>query len=353
MKLRLGLIGLSKDWNSRHLPALRMLNERFEVAGVYNSVSSLAENAAREFDARPFDGFREMVAHEAIDAVLFLESGWYGTAPINAACDFGKAIYCGSEVDIAPSHAPRLKQIVEESGVAFMAEFPRRLAPATLRLKELIATRLGQPKLLFCHSRMACDKRRRGKSEPTGQRMNRELVELMDWCAFVAGRPITRIQGTSHCLMPGEHPDYVGLSLELAPPGTEKLAVESQTSGNAVRSSTGEQIIAQVSCGAYLPPEWQEAINFRPPAQMQVRCEKGVAFLDLPTSLIWFDDAGRHQESLDAELAVGQQLLAQFHRAVTSLVRKMADLQDVYRGLKALQVAKESVQRGCGMDLDD
>ena len=38
-----------------------------------------------------------------------------------------------------------------------MAEFPRRHAPATLRLKELIATRLGQPRLLFCHQRSVAD----------------------------------------------------------------------------------------------------------------------------------------------------------------------------------------------------
>ena len=38
----------------------------------------------------------------------------------------------------------------------------------------------------------------------------------------------------------------------------------------------------------------EEAISFRPPAELQVVCERGVAFLDLPSTLIWFDCAGRH-----------------------------------------------------------
>ena len=102
--------------------------------------------------------------------------------------------------------------------------------------------------------------------------------------------------------------------------------------------------IAQISCGTYIPPAWHEAIAFRPPAAVQVCCRNGLAFVDLPNSLIWFDEAGRHQESLESEMAVGQQLLTQFHRSVTSLVRKMGDLEDVYRSLRALQAAKQSAQ---------
>jgi len=44
--------------------------------------------------------------------------------------------------------------------------------------------------------------------------------------------------------------------------------------------------------------------------------------VDLPATLVWFDEAGRHQESLDSERPVGEQLLTHFYRAVTSLVRR-------------------------------
>ena len=51
MKLRLGLIGLGKDWQTRHLPALRLMQDRFEVRAVYSSVSLFADQVARDLRA--------------------------------------------------------------------------------------------------------------------------------------------------------------------------------------------------------------------------------------------------------------------------------------------------------------
>ncbi len=345
MRLRLGLIGLSSDWQHRHFPALRMLQDRFEVRGVYSSVSAFSESVARDFDAQRYDGFREMLRSDNIDAIMMLEGDWYGVAPLVAACDYGKAIYCGSEVDFDPQRAAHLKQLVDGAGVAFMAEFPRRYAPASLRLKELIATRLGAPQILFCHRRLTCnqgDTQRNRRS--LAARADRELMELIDWCCFIVGREPRSIQSVYHCAHQADNAfvtaggaatDYQSLSLDLSADG-------------APPSST----IAQISCGAYIPPAWQEAIAFRPPAAVQVCCQNGLAFVDLPNSLIWFDEAGRHQESLESELAVGQQLLTQFHRAVTSLVRKMGDLEDVYRSLRLLQAARDSAQQRASVSLD-
>ncbi|MGH7193157.1 MAG: Gfo/Idh/MocA family protein, partial [Candidatus Saccharimonadales bacterium] len=83
-----------------------------------------------------------------------------------------------------------------------------------------------------------------------------------------------------------------------------------------------------------------------PPAALQVACERGIAFVDLPTTLVWFDEAGRHQESLDSERPVGEQLLGQFHRSVTSLVRNTAGLDDAYRALAIVLEARASHAQG-------
>ncbi|MGN6547130.1 MAG: Gfo/Idh/MocA family protein [Aureliella sp.] len=337
MRLRLGLIGLSRDWQNRYRPALRMLQDRFEVKGVYCSVARLADQVAQEFGCQRFDGYRCMVQREDIDAVMLLDGDWFGTLPIQASCEFGKAIYCGTEVDFEPQVASQLRRQVEESGVAFMAEFPRRFAPATLRLKELIATRLGRPRLLFCHRRLTCET---GGSAPRthrslADRSRRELIELIDWCRFIVGHDARGVQAVYHpSLADAATPDYQVLSLDFS-----------------TGADPSQATLAQISCGAYIPGSWHEAIAFRPPAGVQVCCEKGLAFVDLPNSLIWFDEAGRHQESLDSELSVGQQLLTQFHRAVTSLVRKTGDLEDVYCSLYALEKARESMQHGGRMAL--
>ena len=70
-----------------------------------------------------------------------------------------------------------------------MAEFPRRQAPATLRLKELIATSLGPPRLLFCHRRLPVVEPRTTRCRPSAKpSATRDLVELVDWCRYVVGK---------------------------------------------------------------------------------------------------------------------------------------------------------------------
>ena len=114
----------------------------------------------------------------------------------------------------------------------------------------------------------------------------------------------------------------------------------------------GSGTIAQISCGRYVPPHWQEAITYRPLPALQVSCERGIAFVDLPATLVWFDEAGRHQESLESERPVGEQLLTQFHRSVTSLVRKTNDLEDSYKALMIVEQARRSQQEGRRMALE-
>ncbi|MCA9221306.1 MAG: Gfo/Idh/MocA family oxidoreductase, partial [Planctomycetales bacterium] len=337
MKLRVGVVGLGDAWNSRHRPALHALNDRYEVRAVCSEVSLLTEQAAREFNAAPVDGFRTLIARDDIDAVLVLSSEWYGPQPILAACDYGKAVYCASPLDIEPDRAIEVRDRLEEAGIAFMAEFPRRLSPATLRLKELIATRLGRPRLLFCHTR-ALD-----KPDPTRRHLRakcpetmRSLMELVDWCCYVVDREPSSVFGVLHRETPdGFHVDYQMMSLDFSPQG-----------------NYGTDALAQISCGRYMPANWPEAIAFRRPSEMQVRCERGIAFIDLPSTLVWFDEAGRHMESLESDRPVGEQLLTQFHRAVTSLVRKTTDLDDAYRALNIVMASTTSCTMGRREPLD-
>ena len=324
MKLRIGLIGLGETWQSRHRPALRMLQDRFEVRAVYSTISKLAEDCAAEFEADPVDGYRALVARCDIDAVMVLQRSWLGWLPVMAACEAGKAIYWAGDLDFDSGTDNGVRDAIEASGVAFMTEFPRRFAPATLRLKELIATRLGAPRLVFCHRRIQTEP---AESRANPRQINRELVELIDWCRYIVGHEPASVIGTG-CLN-GAADDYRCLSLQFS--GVDK----------------NPPVTAQISCGDYISQSWHEAANFRPPAAMQVCCENGVAFIDLPSTLVWFDEAGRHLETLDTESPVGEQLLTQFHRAVTSLVRNLGDLNDAYRAAEILAAAERSEQEGC------
>ena len=334
MKLRVGLVGLGNQWNTRHRPALRALADRFDVRAVCGEIGLLAHQAAREFDAASVDGFRALAARDDVDAVLILAPQWFGPLPILAACDFGKAVYCANLLTVQSDQAQTIQTRIEAAGIAFMLEFSRRHAPATLRLKELIATRLGAPRVLFCHQRRSRNDAVRSQNSQPSDGVLQNLVEMVDWCRYIVNHKPTSVIGQLHATSDGSQNDYEMMSLDFS---------------SHVKPGSGP--MAQISCGQYIADDWPEAIAFRPPAAMQVCCERGIAFVDLPASLVWFDEAGRHREHLESERPVGEQLLAQFYRDVTSLVRNTSSLEESYQALTIVLSARRSAAKGHRVEL--
>lgn len=330
MKLRVGLVGLGDHWEKRHRPALRALADRYEVRAVCGEVAHLANAAAGEFNATAVDGFRALAARDDVDAILMLAPQWYGALPILAACDYGKAVFCASALELETDETRKVRDRIERSGIAFTLELPRRFMPATLRLKELIATHLGAPQILFCHERLSGGQQVGLQDKPDSNSLLYHLVEIVDWCSYIVEGIPTSVMGLSHDGTEQDKvADYEMLSLDFSK-----------------RGELGEGAIAQISCGQYINDAWPEAITFRPPAALQVRCERGIAFIDLPSNLVWFDEAGRHMESLDSERPVGEQMLSSFYRDVISLVQPRTSLHDSYRSLSVVLAARESAIKG-------
>ncbi len=337
MKVKVGLVGLGEHWESRHRPALLALSDRFDVRAVCCEVAQRANQVAKDFTADPMDGFRAMIERSDIEAVLSLSPDWVGHLPMLAACEAGKAVYSAAALEIGPDQATEVKERVDRSGVAFMAEFSRRHAAATLRLKELIATKLGPPQLIFCHHRMVPLDSTPGAAASGGissrlrNRRRTEIMEMLDWVCYLCGRsPASVLSVINPNHIDADTTDYQVVSLEFAAEPSRSLP----------------PVLAQVSLGSYIPSKWQDAIVFRRPASIQVRCANGIAFLDLPSSLIWFDQSGQHSETLDYERPLGEQMLSQFYRAIVSLVRVSSDLNDAYRAMKIMDACKHSAATG-------
>ena len=336
MKLRIGLLGLGDQWHTMHRPSLLKLTDRFEVRAVCCEIAQLSIKVAREFNAAPMDGFRALIEREDIDAVFALSPDWVGPIPLVAACEAGKAIFSATALDISKDQIEEIRERIDRSGVAFMAELPRRYCPATLRLKELIATRLGRPRILFCHQRMSAEeqsnRKRRGEYCPLTWR---HLMELVDWC----------------CDLVGQYP--ISVTSEIHEQHSENRDVFYQMVNLQFAGEEGEVgTMAQMSIGHYVPERWAEALSFRKPSNLQVSCEKGMAFIDLPNLLTWFDEGGPHTESLESDQPMGERMLDQFYRNVTSLVRRSNDLEAAYRTLMIVNAAHESANEGRRIELD-
>ena len=337
-KIRVGLVGLGSAWEQRYRTALRALADRFEVRAVCEQVRCRAEQAAAQLGADVVDGFRSLIAREDVEAVLMLAPQWYGLLPIFAACEMRKPVYCAGGLELDMEQAQKITERVRQAGIVFMAELARRHAPATVRLKELMATRLGSPRLLFCHLRSFWKPPAPGELNGLGSRTaEAELVELVDWCCYIVGQTPTYVMGFHHQgrLSEREQEDYMMICLDFSAP-----------------DRPGEGPVAQISYDRSIPVGWEEAMTYRPPAALQIHCQQGIGFLDLPATLVWFDEAGRHLESLEDERPLGERLLCQFYRLLIGSTGQTQDLEDVFRALSILHQARRSHLLGQRIRLD-
>jgi predicted dehydrogenase len=298
--LRVGVVGLGRLWEARHKPALAKMKDRFQVTAVYDQVARRAEIEAAQVGCEAVDGLISLIERSDVDAIYLLTPQWFGLYPIELACAASKPIYCALPMAGNRDDLERIDGLIRGRGVAFMPEFARRFYPTTLRLRELLATRLGSPRLVVGQGRLfGFD--RYGQPGPSTQIAPATLLVdpgsyLLDWCRFVFGSEPEAVQGWGGTVLPeigGSDPDFETFLLEFE--------------GGAV---------AQLSAGRYHRVAWGEASRFLPQPGIQVFAERGVAWLEMPDRIQWTDDEGSHDERLPLEPSVGEVLNDHFHRLV-------------------------------------
>ncbi|MDG3002708.1 Gfo/Idh/MocA family protein [Paludisphaera mucosa] len=319
-RLRVGVVGLGRLWESRHKPSLLRLQDRFRITALYDQVARRAEIEAQQLGCAACEGLASLIERPDVDVVYLLSPQWFGLHPAHLACAAGKPVYCALPLSGDLPELEALVARVEETGVAFMPEFARRCYPATLRLQELLATTLGKPRLVMGQSRLyGFD--RYAQPGPTTQVVPVPLSidpgsYLLDWCAFVFRALPTSIGSTRSVVLPATgdeagEPDFE--SFTAAFPGGAT---------------------AQISYGRYHRAEWGDASRFLPPAGFQVFAERGAAWVEMPDRIQWWDADGGHEERLPLEPTVGDVLNEQFFR----LVHKAPSLAPTVRD--ALEVAR-------------
>jgi predicted dehydrogenase len=327
VRLRVGVIGLGRLWEARHKPALLRLKDRFQVTAVYDQVMRRAEIEAGHLGCAAAEGLVALVERPDVDVIYVLSPQWFGLYPIELACAAGKPVYCGLPMASGLEELESLAAQVESSGIAFMPEFARRFYPATLRLRELLATTLGAPRLILGQNRLfGFD--RYGQPGPTTQMAPAALLidpgsYLLDWCSFLFQAPPAAVQGNASVVLPAATDAGTAAVSDF-----ESFVVEYEGGG-----------MAQISFGRYHRNPWGDATRFLPQAGFQVYAERGVAWLELPDRIQWSDADGTHEEKLPLEPTVGDILNEQFHRLVRgdhslaptigdalSLARRVSDL---------------------------
>jgi predicted dehydrogenase len=293
---------LGRLWETRHKPSLARLTNRFQVTAVYDPVFRRAEIEAAQLGCAACEGLGSLVERADVDVIYLLSRQWFGAYPIELACAAGKPVYCALPLADNLRDLEALVSLVEESGIVFMPEFARRCYPATLRLKELLATELGPPRLVVGHTRLyGFD--RYGVPGPTTQIAPAPLSidpgsYLMDWCCFVFQSLPVGLHGYRCQVISTPDQGDVGVDFE------------------SFVASFAAGATAQISYGRYHRAAWGDASRFLPSPGFQVFAERGAAWVEMPEKIQWSNGAGSHEERLALEPTVGDVLNDQFHRLV-------------------------------------
>jgi predicted dehydrogenase len=320
VRLRVGVIGLGRLWETRHKPALARLGDRFRVTALYDQVFRRAEIEAAQIGCAACEGLSSLIERPDVDVIYLLSRQWFGLHPIGLACALGKPVYCALPLADHLGELEALARLVEQSGIVFMPEFARRCYPATLRLKELLATELGPPRLILGHSRLyGFD--RYAIPGPTTQIAPAPLLidpgsYLLDWCCFVfQALPVVLLGHQCQVITTAE-------------------PVEQESDFESFIATFSPGATAQVSYGRYHRFPWADASRFLPPPGFQVFAERGVAWLEMPEKIQWTGTSGTKEERLALEPTVGDVLNDQFHRLVRgdhSLAPTIRDALEIAR----------------------
>jgi predicted dehydrogenase len=134
-RLRVGVIGCGLIAQVMHLPYLRELSDRFEIAAVCDLSEEVREACAREYSvAEQYSSWQELIARP-LDAVLVLTSGSH--APIaTAAAKAGLHALVEKPMCFSVAEGNEMVAAAEAAGTVLMVGYNKRYDPAYGRLLE-------------------------------------------------------------------------------------------------------------------------------------------------------------------------------------------------------------------------
>jgi len=192
--LDVAIIGLDAAWESTYQPALRRLRDRMRVRVVWDSVATRAEQAASEFKAAPCEGILHGIALPSVQAVLVLGDAWCRDALLSFLIQHNKPSFVADVTTVL--RAGTIHDFANEDvrTPMIVPELSLRYTPATSRLRELMATRLGAAREIDVQV-----------DGPPNNNLIQTRLPLIDWCRYLVGKHAV-VQRSTHETMRLEFP---------------------------------------------------------------------------------------------------------------------------------------------------
>ena len=142
-RVSVAVIGVGPNWEQHYRDAVLALSSRICVRAVCDPVHMRAAACADELRARAFSCPWLLAQRNDLHAWLILDPGWFGTYPAELAVQHCRPALLASSFSAGFHEMAGLFRRSLERGESLMPEFSQRFVPATTRLRELVATKLG------------------------------------------------------------------------------------------------------------------------------------------------------------------------------------------------------------------
>ncbi len=314
-QLAVGLIGLGSTWELHYREAVRRLSSKLCVRAVCDAVHVRAAAVASEFRAATFSSPWQLSQRRDIKAWLILDPGWFGIYPAELAVWCGRPALFANCFSADPQRLSELFVSASERGESLLAEFPNRFAPATTRIRELLATKLGPVRRIEID--LAVPASAQSDLLPWLSEARAYWIGLLDWCACLVGRPVSEVEWTIDT-------PPAGLRL-LFPPETGEAPACSPTATIRLASFAGDQTVRH---------------------RRRIECERGVVTTDNPNRIVWQTETEQADESLTQERSPFEIILDQFCRRALGGLVPVPTLTDAVRGLAMWRAATDSLSTG-------
>lgn len=294
-RIGLGLIGLGSNWESVYRETLIGLENRLKVRMIYDPVEARARSVAADFEADVAGSLRQILARPTLQGLMVIDPGWLSTGALNLISRYRKPVYLARPAMRQAASLRTASSCGCDSGQKsqfdedfWFPELGLRFTPASCRLRELIATKLGRVEQIIVEYDAAIDLL--------------ELAHLIDWCTNLIGHSSGRSTIRNGPSSPGSP-----VEIEFPPlPRSSKSRVvrlHSRTDLSGV-------------------------------ARFRVCCERGEASFDERTRIVWNTQAGSAEESLVDERSETEILIDQFCRRAVGGLIPVGRLSDYFQAIE-------------------
>ena len=328
-----GVAGLGPDWPERQRPALERLAGRVRIVAVHDAVPARTRAAAADLSRQyggqsggagtaAAGGLLALARRPEVRAVLLGDPAWWGLAGLDLLLRADKPVLLAGPVDPRDDRLDALAARAASAGTVVTPDLSFRFTPATLRLRELVATTLGGVYAIHLIAPLPTpDPLHAAYGQPLTAW---HFARLADWAAHLLPGPVREIAATAD---PAAGATAAQLRLE---PGAAATGEARGGRGAALRVAAAADLAGDAAT-----------------IKATVRCERGTATLSGLHGLRYtVRGEPERVEDLEAERPGFDTLLALFLRRAVGGLIPAPDLHDLGWAMTLTRAATAAAAAG-------